>query len=165
MDKNDTKYPDTKSYNYIISEFDKRGIKLEDIAVIAKKVQSKWFPDITYDECTQALIKILHEREVMNIVMVALTLDNLATENKLPQPLQTIVAKDLWTMGVDELLAIGLSQLRGSIAVTNYGHVDVIKHGIIKEIDEDTSRVNTFLDDILGALAASVMAHVAHKRA
>ena len=101
----------------------------------------------------------------MNIVMVALSLDNLATEGKLPQPLQTIVAKDLWTMGVDELLAIGLSQLRGSIAVTNYGHVDVIKHGIIKEIDEDTSRVNTFLDDILGALAASVMAHVAHKRA
>lgn len=101
----------------------------------------------------------------MNIVMIALALDNMASAKALPDPLQDIVENDMWTMGTDELLAIGLAQLRGSIAVTNYGHVDVEKHGIIKDVDEDSTRVTTFLDDIIGALASSVMAHVAHKRA
>lgn len=165
MERIKDKYPDTKSYNFILNEFKKRDIELVAIAEIAKNVQSKWFPDITIEECLKALVKILHEREVMNIVMIALALDNMASAKALPDPLQDIVENDMWTMGTDELLAIGLAQLRGSIAVTNYGHVDVEKHGIIKDVDEDSTRVTTFLDDIIGALASSVMAHVAHKRA
>lgn len=159
------KYPDTDMYNYIIAQFAERGVYLSDIAEIARDSQKRFFPDLGEDECMEALTDILHKREVMNIIAVGLVIDRDATQGTLPQPMQVIVENDLPVEGADEWLAIGISLTKGSISTSNFGELDIEKHGIIKDIDEATDHVNTFLDDIIGALAACVEAKVAHARA
>jgi len=98
--------------------------------------------------------------------MVALELDRLATEGQLKEPLQTIVARDAGVFGVDEGIALNMANIYGTIGVTNYGYVDKVKEGVIKKLDTDKSGVvNTFIDDLVGAIAAAVAAKIAHKYA
>lgn len=55
----------------------------------------------------------------------------------------------------------------GSIAYTNFGYIDKVKPGIIGElndIDHDIA-CNTFLDDIVGAIAAAAASKLAHHNA
>lgn len=52
--------------------------------------------------------------------------------------------------------------------MTNFGYVDKLKPGIIGHLDNEGKtggRVNTFLDDIVGAIAASASSSVAHNYA
>ena len=68
--------------------------------------------------------------------------------------------------GVDEVLAYGICNLYGSIALTNFGFIDKKKYGIIAKLNEggkDTGIVNTFIDDIVGAIAASAASRFAHR--
>jgi len=59
-----------------------------------------------------------------------------------------------------------MANIYGTIGVTNYGYVDKVKEGIIKQLDTDKSGVvNTFIDDVVGAIAAAVAAKIAHKYA
>ena len=98
--------------------------------------------------------------------MVALELDRLATEDKLQQPLQNIVANDSGVFGVDEALAVSIANIYGTIGVTNFGYLDRVKNGVIKDLDtQKDGRVNTFIDDLVGALAAAVAAKMAHQYA
>ncbi|MFC2699618.1 MAG: phosphatidylglycerophosphatase A, partial [Limosilactobacillus fermentum] len=39
------------------------------------------------------------------------------------------------------------------------------KYGIIKQYDEDNDQVNTFIDDLLGAIVAALCGKLAHKYA
>ena len=51
----------------------------------------------------------------------------------------------------------------GSIGLTNFGFLDKEKIGIIKELDcEKGERVNTFLDDLVAAIAAAAVSRIAH---
>ena len=84
------KYPDTDMYRYILSQFGERGVSLYDIAEIACDSQKRFFPDLGEDECVEALLDILHKREVMNIIAVGLVIDRDATQGTLPQPMQAI---------------------------------------------------------------------------
>lgn len=63
--------------------------------------------------------------------------------------------------GVDEILSI--TNIYGSIGLTNFGYVDKVKMGIVAEMDEEKSeRCNTFIDDIIAALAAAAASRIAH---
>ena len=67
--------------------------------------------------------------------------------------------------GVDEVLAYGICNIYGSIALTNFGYIDKVKPGIIGKLNERKEGVcNTFLDDIVGALAASAASRMAHEK-
>ena len=52
--------------------------------------------------------------------------------------------------GIDEVLAYGICNLYGSIALTNYGYIDKCKPGIIEKLNRDHAvNCHTFLDDSL----------------
>ena len=114
-------------------------------------------------EIVDAVIDVLHKREVLNNIMVGLQLDKLANQGLLDEPLQTIVGHDLGVFGVDETLGNQISTVYGQIGTTSYGYVDNIKPGIIGELDKDPNTVNTFIDDLVGAVAAAVSGKVAHQ--
>ena len=90
-------------------------------------------------------------------------LDKLTEQNKLSQPLQRIVANDESLYGIDEILAFSIVNLYGSIGFTNYGYLDKVKPGIIKKLDsKEGGHCNTFLDDLVGAVAAAAAGKLAH---
>lgn len=61
-------------------------------------------------------------------------------------------------------MAYGICNLYGSIALTNYGYIDKEKPLIIGKLNEKGPQCNTFLDDIVGAIAASAASRLAHNR-
>ncbi len=160
------KYPDKAAYDFVSGELYRRGITLEKIAGIAFDLQKDFYTDAKKAEFLDAAVDVLHKREVLNNAMVALELDRLATEGQLKQPLQDIIENDSGVFGVDESLAVSIANIYGTIGVTNFGYLDRVKHGVIKELDtQKDGRVNTFIDDLVGALAAAISAKMAHKYA
>jgi phosphatidylglycerophosphatase A len=155
------KYPDTAAYNYVISELKKRKVSVIDIAKISQELQKKYNSNVKLSEYESAVNDILHKREVLSIAMTGLALDNAASEHNLPEPLQTIIGRDFALYGVDELLAIGITNLYGTVGITNFGYVDKVKKGIIARLDTDENHVNTFVDDLVGAIAVAAGAKIA----
>lgn len=157
------KYPDTKAYDYVVDELAKKGVTPRSIAEITYELQHGFLPDITIETFEEVTINVMHKRELLNNVMVGLYLDKMANEGKLDEPLQTIVAHDMGVFGVDETLALQIANMYGAIGITNFGYVDRIKPGIIGKLDTSPTDVNTFIDDIVGAIAAAVAGKLAHE--
>ena len=165
MESKNFKYPDTKAYNFVVAELKKRNVDLHALSKIAYHLQKQFLPQLNEQECYEELNSVLHKRELLNNVMVGLELDRLAEENKLKEPLLSIIRNDAGVFGVDESLALQIADIYGTIGVTNFGYLDRVKYGIIKQFDEDPKHVNTFIDDLLGAIVAATCAKVAHKYA
>ncbi|KRN58903.1 phosphatidylglycerophosphatase A [Limosilactobacillus secaliphilus] len=159
------KYPDTKAFNFVVDTLHDRGVHLHDLAQMAYNLQSQFLPNLTVDECYENLIQVLHKRELLNNAMVALELDRLCQEGKIKEPLESIIKNDAGVFGVDEALAIQIAEIYGTIGVTNFGYMDRVKNGIIRQYDRDTKHVNTFIDDLLGAIVAALCGKLAHKYA
>src|SRR5699024_6335408 len=86
-------------------------------------------------------------------------LDIFAEREKMMEPLQDIVHRDEGLYGIDEVLAFAIVNIYGSIGFTNYGYVDKVKPGILERLnDPSTGEVHTFLDDLVGAIAAAAAA-------
>jgi phosphatidylglycerophosphatase A len=48
--------------------------------------------------------------------------------------------------------------------MTNFGYVDKMKPGILTELNrKDGPKCHTFLDDIVGAIAAAASSRIAHR--
>lgn len=156
------KYPDKQLYDFVVSELNKRNINSETIGIAAYQMQHEYYPNITPAQFGHELINVLQKREVLNNLAVGFTLDNLANDGQLPEPLQTIVANDLGNFTVDEALALSITQLYGTVSSTNYGHADKEKIGFAKELDNSNGEINTFSDDLFSALASAVCARFAH---
>lgn len=159
------KYPDTKAYDFVVKTLQKRGVSLDDLAQMAYDLQSQFLPNLTIDECYENLIQVLHKRELLNNAMVALELDRLCEEGQIKEPLESIIKNDAGVFGVDEALAIQIAEIYGTIGVTNFGYMDRVKNGIIRKYDRDPKHVNTFIDDLLGAIVAALCGKLAHKYA
>ena len=65
--------------------------------------------------------------------------------------------------GIDEILGLNIASMYGVIGQTNFGDIDVNKPGIVKKLNDDGKgkQCHTFLDDIVGALAAAASTRVA----
>ena len=149
---------DLEKYTYeLLAE---RGVTLDDIAELVFYVQK---PNLKLEECRTSVASVLSKREVHNAIITGIELDKLTEQNKLSQPLQRIVANDESLYGIDEILAFSIVNLYGSIGFTNYGYLDKVKPGIIRKLDsEEGGRCNTFLDDLVGAVAAAAAGKLAH---
>ena len=142
-----------------------RGVSLTDIAEVTFFIQKEYFPGLTIEQCEENVKKVLEKTEVQNALFTGIAIDELAEQGKLPEPLSTIVNEDQGLYGVDEILALGIVNIYGSIGLTNFGYVDKAKIGIIKKIDEigkTSERCMTFTDDIIGAIAAAAASRIAH---
>lgn len=142
----------------------RRGVKIEDLAEIVYMMQSPYNAGLQMEHCIESVERVLHKREVQHALLVGIELDELAEKGLLSEPLLSIVAGDEGLFGVDETIAIGSVFTYGSIAVTTFGHLDKQKIGIIKDLDtRGTDQVHTFLDDLVGSIAACAAARIAHR--
>ncbi|KMY55190.1 phosphatidylglycerophosphatase [Bacillus sp. FJAT-27231] len=143
-----------------------RGVTVDDIAELVMFLQKKYHPNLEIEECKKNIEKVLQKREVQNAILTGIQLDVLAEQGQLDEPLQSIIASDESLYGVDEILALAIVNVYGSIGFTNYGYIDKVKPGILEHLnDKSTGKVHTFLDDIVGAIAAAASSRLAHKAA
>lgn len=156
-------YEDGEAYIFTIKKLKQRGVSLEDICKKAIEEQKKHGVEASFGDTRRYLINLLHKREIMNVIMVGIYLDEQAEKGLIEGPLQDIIASDAPSFGLDESFAFVITSLFGSIAGTNFGFLDVNKTGIAKQLDNSEGRVNTFLDDIFSALVASLEAKMAHE--
>ncbi|MDF2534074.1 MAG: phosphatidylglycerophosphatase [Bacillales bacterium] len=146
-----------------IKMLNERDVQLEDIAEVAYQLQVKYAPNLTLEECMYNLNKVLEKREVLHAILVGYAMDTLAEKKLLPYPLQELVETDEPLFGIDETLVFGMVNIYGSIGMTSFGYVDKAKTGIIADLDSNEDRVNTFMDDIVGGLAAATSSRIAHR--
>ncbi|WP_047983680.1 phosphatidylglycerophosphatase A family protein [Ornithinibacillus californiensis] len=140
-----------------------RGVTLQDIAELVYYLQSKYHEDLSMDDCLYNVDRVLEKREVQNAILTGIQLDKLAEKKMLEEPLQTTIAIDEGLYGVDEIIAFSIVNVYGSIGFTNYGYIDKQKPGILQKLnDKSTGECHTFLDDIVGAIAAAASSRLAH---
>lgn len=164
MNNKDFKFPDTKAYEFVIETLRKRGVVPDDISKMAMELQKNYIPNLSLDEVRKDTNDVLHKREVLNNAMVGLEMDRLATQGLLKEPLESIIMNDSGVFGVDEGIALNIANIYGTIGITNYGYVDKDKSGIVRKLDEaKDGQSNTFIDDIVGAIASAVSAKIAHR--
>ena len=148
-----------------VNLFEQRGVNLTDIVDIVYDLQKKYVPDITKELCLNAISRVMDKREVQNAILTGVELDMLAEKKMLSEPLQTLVSEDNPLYGIDEILVLSITNVYGSIGLTNFGYVDKVKPGIIGKLDEigkRTDKCHTFMDDIIGAIAAAAASSIAH---
>ena len=150
-----------------IELLESRGVTIDDIAECARFLQADYHVDLKKEELLESVMSVLSKREVQHAIMTGIELDIAAEKKQMnSKDLQAILTRDEGLYGVDEVLAYGICNLYGSIALTNFGFIDKKKYGIIAKLNEegkDTGVVNTFIDDIVGAIAASAASRFAHR--
>ncbi|MFP4286362.1 MAG: phosphatidylglycerophosphatase A [Candidatus Izemoplasmataceae bacterium] len=142
-----------------------RGVTVADIADIAYQQQSKWSDDISMVDCIESVEKILSLRDTFHILQLGVEIDRLTEENLIKEPIREILHTDLGMFGIDELFGLEIAGLYGTIGKTNFGDIDVNKPLIVGKLNHDGKgdqpMCHTFLDDIVGAVAAAASTRVA----
>lgn len=150
-----------------IKKLEERGVLLQDIADITFNLQDKYQDNLTCNECLDMVNQVLDKREVIHTILTGIALDEVAEKGLIDKEVCDLIKADNGLYGMDEILALGITNLFGSIALTNFGYTDKNKPGIIGKVDKEGKegiKCNTFLDDIIGAIAASAAARLAHTR-
>ncbi|MDQ0155313.1 phosphatidylglycerophosphatase A family protein [Robertmurraya andreesenii] len=143
-----------------------RGVEIQDIADLVFYLQEKYHPNLQMKDCIDNVERVLAKREVQNAILTGIQLDMLTDKGLLEEPLQSMLETDESLYGVDEILAFSIVNVYGSIGFTNYGFIDKMKPGILEKLNDKSSGVcNTFLDDIVGAIAAAASSRLAHRAA
>ena len=149
-----------------INKIKERGVCLNDIAKLVLNLQKQYHPTLTLDECIFALDKVLSKREVLHTILTGIAIDEAVENKKFENTIREIINKDEGLYGIDEILALSIVNVYGSIALTNFGYLDKVKPGVIGIIDQKGkgNECHTFFDDIICALVASSCAKIAHEK-
>lgn len=150
------------SYETAANLLKRRGVSVGSIAEIVYKLQKPYNPQLQLSECEESVIAVLRKREVQYTLYTGIALDELAERGLLPQPLQAIMEADESLYGVDETLALGITNVYGMIGLTSFGYLDKEKVGIIRTLNNKKSEIHVFLDDLVAGLAAAASARIAH---
>ncbi|MCL6599667.1 MAG: phosphatidylglycerophosphatase A [Alicyclobacillus macrosporangiidus] len=146
-----------------LKALEERGVHIRDIAEIVYFLQRDYVPGLTPEMCMPHVEKVLEKREVQHAILTGVELDKLAERGALSWPLQQVIETDESLYGIDEILALSILNIYGSIGYTNYGYIDKVKHGILHRLnDKSAGEVHTFLDDLVAAVAAAAASRIAH---
>lgn len=163
MEKNTSQSELETKARHLLTE---RGVTLDAIAELVYYLQAKYHDNLSIDDCLHNVNRVLTKREVQNAVLTGIQLDKMAEKNTLEQPLQKTIESDESLYGIDEIIAFSIVNVYGSIGFTNYGYIDKQKPGILEYLnDPTTGECHTFLDDIVGAIAAAASSRLAHSEA
>lgn len=146
----------------MISMLQLRGVTVDSIAQIVYDLQHKYHPDLKIEDCCESVLAVLAKREVQYTLMTGIVLDQLAEQKRLPEPLQSLMEADEPLYGVDETLALGITNVYGMIGLTSFGFLDKKKLGVIRKLNNKQDQVHVFLDDLVAGLAAAASARIAH---
>ncbi|KGP91668.1 phosphatidylglycerophosphatase [Pontibacillus chungwhensis BH030062] len=142
-----------------------RGVTLNDIADLVHYLQSKYHDNLEMEECLHNVNRVIAKREVQNAILTGIELDIMAEKKMLQSPLQETIETDESLYGIDEVIALSIVNVYGSIGFTNYGYIDKQKPGILEKLNDKSNGCHTFLDDIVGAIAAAASSRLAHSDA
>lgn len=155
--------PTTALRQRTIDLLNQRSVQLTDIAALVIFLQKDYIANLTPADALASVQTVLSKREVQNAVITGIQLDIAAEQHSLLEPLQTIVERDEGLYGVDETMALSIVDIYGSIGFTNYGYIDRVKPGILAKLNaHEPGIIHTFLDDLVGAIAAAAAARLAH---
>lgn len=166
MDRSPSRLEDLDKRNVVVERMAERGVDLESIAQITLDLQSPYIDGLDFASCLDHVERVVRKREVQHAILTGLELDILAENNQLSEPLASIIKNDYGLYGIDEVLALAIVNVYGSIGFTNFGYVDKKKMGIIQTLDQEgksQAKCHTFLDDIVGAIAAAAASSIAHR--
>lgn len=152
-------------YKSVVKMLEDRGVTLREIAEVVHEIQKGYYDSLPLEECLESVEAVVKKREVQNAILTGLALDMLAEQGKLPEPLQSIVAGDDFLFGVDEIVALSITNIYGSIGLTNFGYLDKTKPLVIGRLNSSKNgQCHTFLDDLVAAIAAAAASRIAHAR-
>lgn len=140
-----------------------RGVPLQSIAEIVLQLQKPYNDRLTLDDCLESVQAVLEKREVQYVLITGIALDELAERGQLPAPLQAVMENDESLYGVDETLAMGITNVYGMIGLTSFGYLDKVKPGIIGSLNHRVNGIHVFMDDLVAGLAAAASARIAHQ--
>ena len=147
-----------------IDKLEERGVTVTEIAEIAYNQQLRYNKNIDMNECILSVEKILSLRDTFHLLQLGAEIDRLAEEGMFKGPIQDILQNDLGVFGIDEIFGLDIARLYGAIGQTNFGDIDVNKPGVVKRLNEagkpGKPSCHTFLDDIVGAIAAAAATRV-----
>jgi phosphatidylglycerophosphatase A len=152
-------------HSHVIELLRSRGVLPEDMAEIVYQLQKPYHPNLSVEDCLSSVLHVLEKREVQHAIFTGIAMDSLAEQSALPAPLQSIMEQDEPLYGVDEVLALSITNVYGSIGLTNFGYLDKTKLGIIGKLNSDGESIHVFLDDLVAGVAASAAARIAHHHA
>ncbi len=164
MVKNNNHFTNHDLRRVVVELLEQRGVTLQAIAQVVYDIQHAFYPELTLELCLESVEAVIDKREVQHVLLTGIALDMAAEAGNLPEPLLSILRDDNLLYGVDEVLALGITNVYGSIGLTNFGYLDKQKIGIIGELNSrrQPGRVHTFLDDLVAGVAAAAAARLAH---
>lgn len=149
-----------------ISLLESRGVSLDEIVDCVYFLQQDYHQNLDKKILMESVLSVLDKREVQFALMTAIELDILTEKKKFENKnLEAVIARDEGLFGTDEVLAYGICNLYGSIALTNFGFIDKQKFGVVARLNEEGKqglKCHTFLDDMVGAIAAAAASRFAH---
>lgn len=148
--------------NVAIKLLTERGVDLDAMARLVCQLQQPYNQKLTVASCRNALEAVLSKREVQYAVITGITLDRMAENDSLEEPLGAIVRENNLLYSVDEVLALCIVNIYGSIGLSNFGYLVEERPGCLSRIGTDPDKVDTFLDDLVAALVAATCARIAH---
>lgn len=155
-------------FDKCIALLKERGVEIKDIVDCVFYLQRGYVDDLDEEAVTLTVLKVIEKREVQHAIITGICFDKMSEQQLLiDKDLENILNRDESLYGIDEVLAYGICNLYGSIALTNFGYIDKAKYGIIKKLNDHMDNehaCHTFLDDIVGAIAASAASRIAHNK-
>lgn len=148
-----------------VKKLNERGVSLDSIANIVYDLQKPYIEDVTIDICLKMVNEILDKRECVYTILTGIAIDEVAEKGLIEKEICELITDDNKLYGVDEILALGITNVFGSIALTNFGYLDKTKPDIIGKVDmlgKEKKGCYTFLDDIICAIASSAASRLAH---
>ncbi|MDD3822106.1 MAG: phosphatidylglycerophosphatase A [Bacilli bacterium] len=156
-----------KLHQLTINTLKERGVTIESIAEIVYDLQKDYTDNLTIEYCQETILSVLKKREVIYAILVGIALDKGAEQGLFTKEINEVILDDNSLFGIDEILALSIINVYGSIALTNFGYVDKIKPFIIGKLNrlgEQKKQCTTFLDDLVAAIAAASASKMAHDR-
>ena len=143
-----------------------RGESLDEIVDCVYFLQQEYHENLDKKVLMESVLSVLDKREVQFALMTAIELDVMTEKKRFENKnLESVIARDEGLFGTDEVLAYGICNLYGSIALTNFGFIDKQKYGVVARLNEEGKqglKCHTFLDDMVGAIAAAAASRFAH---
>lgn len=140
-----------------------RGVSVRDIAEIVYDLQIPYNESLTIEYCEEIVDSILCKTEIQNALMLGIELDKLHEKGLMEDSyLSDMISKDAGIFGLDEIIGLNLTYCYGTIAITNFGHLDKVKPKIIGKLDNSKEKTNVFLDDLVCGLCAAACGKLAH---
>lgn len=163
--KNRTLFSRDEMLEMNIKTLKERTVSVDEIAEIAYRQQKKWSDNISYSDCLDSVNKILSLRDTFHLLQLGAEIDRLTDENAFKGPILDVLKQDLGMFGIDELFGLEIAGLYGTIGKTNFGDIDVNKPLVVDRLNEagknEGGMCHTFMDDIVGAIAAAASTRVA----